>query len=591
MGILGERGIYRAWARLGLLVGSILAFLALIVPAQPALATFHLVSISEVYPGSVAHPDSSFIELQMYDEGQNFVGNHAIVLLDSTGNPTGTFTFPSDLPGNGTNQQAMLVGDDDVEATFGVKPDLVDADFNLSASGGAACWAESIDCVSWGDFEGSTPSPAGIPADGSGIPDGVAIARRTSGGACSNLLDEADDTNDSDDDFVDAPPVPQNYTTVPAPPACTPPAPTPATLLDSKPASFTKSTDAVFAFHSNPAGASFECRLDRLSFQDCDSGSVTYAGPLSEGTHNFRVRASNANGAGAPVSFVWTVDLTAPVANITSHPLDPSPGQSASFRYGSNEGGSKFECRLSPLEAAFTPCDTQPKVYSSLADGDYEFEVRAIDRAGNVQPAATAFLWTVDNALLDTTPPDTAILSKPPDPSASPVAVFTYSSNEPGSRFQCKLDTGNFNSCPSSGTSYTGLSSGPHSFQVRAIDASNNVDPTPAGYSFSIVLGDASLTATAAAPNGRAPAAAKPNTTISKQAARTHDRTPTFRFASSRSGATFQCKLDGGPFKTCRSPLTTKTLSYGQHILRVRALSAGIADPSPAVIKFTVARK
>jgi len=268
---------------------------------------------------------------------------------------------------------------------------------------------------------------------------------------------------------------------VPPPASCTPPAPTPITLLDSKPASFTKSTDATFAFHSNPAGASFECRLDRLSFQGCDLGSVTYAGPLSEGTHNFRVRASNANGVGAPVSFVWTVDLTAPVANITSHPLDPSPGQSASFRYGSNEGGSKFECRLSPLEAAFTSCDTQPQVYSSLADGDYEFEVRAIDRAGNVQSTATAFPWTVDNSLLDTTPPDTAILSKPPDPSGSPVAAFTYSSSEPGSRFQCKLDTGNFNSCPSSGTSYTGLSSGAHTFQVESVDPAGNATGSATG--------------------------------------------------------------------------------------------------------------
>ncbi len=133
--------------------------------------------------------------------------------------------------------------------------------------------------------------------------------------------------------------------------ACTPPAPTPATLIDSKPAPFTNSTSATFSFHSNPAGASFECRLDRLSFQDCDSGTVTYAGPLSEATHSFRIRASNANGVGAPVTFAWTVDLTAPLANITSHPIDPSPGQSASFRYGSNEGGSKFECQTEPARS------------------------------------------------------------------------------------------------------------------------------------------------------------------------------------------------------------------------------------------------
>lgn len=578
-------------ARLCLLVGSILAFFVLIVPAQPALATFHLVSINEIYAGSTAHPESSFIELKTYDEGENFVGNHALVIYDSAGNPTGTFTFTSDLPGIAPSQQTMLVGDDGVEAAFGVKPDFIDADFNLVAAGGAACWAEAVDCVSWGNFEGPTPSPTGVPADGSGIPDGAAISRTTSGGQCSNLLDEADDTNDSGDDFVEAAPTPQNYTTVPASASCTSPAPTPTTLIDSKPSPFTSLTSATFSFHSNPAGADFECRLDRLSFQDCDSGSATYAGPLTEATHSFRVRAVNANGVGAPVSFAWTVDLTAPVANITSHPVDPSPGQSASFRYGSNEVGSKFECMLSPLEAGFTPCETQPRVYSGLADGDYEFEVRAIDRAGNIQAAATAFPWTVDNSLVDATPPETTIVSKPPDPSASPVAAFTYSSNEPGSKFQCKLDAGSFTACPSAGTSYTGLSSGSHTFQVRAIDAANNVDPTPAGYSFAIVLGGAPPTAAPAAPSGAAPAAAKPNTTVSKQGAKTRDRTPTFKFASSRPGSTFQCKLDNGPFKACRSPLTTKTLSYGRHTLRVRAISAGTADPSPAAVKFTVVKK
>jgi hypothetical protein len=566
------------------------AFLALIMPASPALATFHLVSISEVYAGSAVDPESSFVELQMFDEDQNLVGNHSVTLYDSTGAPTGTFTFPADLPGSSNNQQTMLVGDNGVEAAFGVKPDLVDPGFNVPGAGGAVCW-DSLDCVSWGSFSGSTVPSSGIPADSAGIPDATAIARRISGGTCANLLDEADDTNDSDGDFADAVPTPQSYATVPAPTSCTPPPPTPTTLIDSKPAVSTTSTAATFVFHSNPAGATFECRLDQLSFQDCDSGTITYPGPLSEATHNFRVRASNANGVGAPATFIWTVDLTAPTASITSHPVDPSPGKTATFRYGSNEGGSKFECRLSPLEAAFTPCNTQPKAYSSLADGEYEFEVRAIDAAGNVQPVPAAFPWTVDNSLDDTTPPETTILSKPADPSGSPIASFTYGSSEPGSTFQCKLDGGAFTSCPASGISYSGLSEGPHAFQVRAIDASNNVDPTPAGYSFGIALAGAPPTGPAPASTGGPLPAAKPNTTISKLGAKTRDRTPTFRFASSRSGATFQCKLDSGPFRPCRSPLTTKTLSYGIHTLRVRAIVSGTADPSPAKVIFTVVRK
>jgi hypothetical protein len=263
MGISAERGERGAWARLGLFIGSALAFLALIVPTQPALATFHLVSIGEVHPASAALPDSSYIELQAYADGQNFVAGHAIDLFDSAGNPAGTFTFPSDLPGTGATEQTMLVGDDGVKTTFGVEPDLVSAGFNLSGTGGAACWAESLDCVSWGHFEGSTPSPSGVPADGSGIPDGKSIVRRISGGNCANRLDGLDDTNDSDEDFVDATPTPQSYATVPPPASCTPPAATPITLIDSTPPAFTNSTGATFSFHADPAGAGRESTHDK----------------------------------------------------------------------------------------------------------------------------------------------------------------------------------------------------------------------------------------------------------------------------------------------------------------------------------------
>lgn len=560
--------------------------------APLAHATFHEVLISELYPGSVAAPQSSFLELQMYSPGQNLVGGHTITLYHADGSPIGTFTFPKDLPNPSVDQQTMLVGDSGVAGAFGVTPDLVDAGFDIPAAGGAACW-DGLDCVAWGNFSGQTLPSGGIPADAAGIPDGKAIERRISGGACSNRLEPADDSDDSDSDFFDGTPSPVAYTTVPTPPACTPPAPAPTVTIDAKPPSFTNSTEAKFSFHPSSAATGFECRLDLGSYKDCTTEmKIVYPGPLTEGTHNFRVRASNANGIGAPATYVWTVDLTAPTAKISSHPVDPSPGNSASFRYGSSDGGTKFECKLSPIESSFAPCDVQPKVYSSLADGKYEFEVKAIDNAGNVQAAPTVFTWTVDNALLDETPPETAILSKPADPSTSPVASFTYGSNEAGSTFQCKLDGGSFSGCPAGGITYSGLAEGSHSFQVRAIDASHNIDPSPAGYSFSVVLSSPAPAGGGAgpAPTARKGASGVPNTTIAKGAARTHDRTPTFRFGSSKGGATFQCKLDGGAFRTCHSPFTTKKLSFGPHTLQVRAVAKGAADPTPVKLSFKIVK-
>jgi len=567
-----------------------LASLGLALFAPSAQATFHLMSISQVYPGPVAEPESSYVELQMYAPEQNFVANHFVTLFDANGDVIKTLTFAEDLPSPSVTLQTILIGDDGVEAAFGVKPDLMDPGFKVPAAGGAVCW-DTIDCASWGDFTGTTTPSSGVPADPPGIPDGLALRRFTSGGNCGNRLDGADDSDDSEEDFGDGVPSPQSYATVPPEPECTSALPTPVTTIEERPANPTSSASAKFSFTADPAAEGFECRLDLGAFTGCDAGSVEYTS-LAEGVHSFRVRGINANGTGHTAIYSWSVDLTAPTASFVATPSDPSPGKSVAFRYSSSEPGSTFECKLEPPAAAFAPCDTQPRVFTGLEDGDYEFKVRAVDKAGNVQDEPTSYAWTVDNSLEDTTPPETAITSKPPDPSTSPSASFSYSSSEPGSHFECKLDGGSFAGCPATGISYAGLAEGSHSFQVRAIDASNNVDPTPAGYSFSVVLspvqaGPPPAVNPAPGPRNTSP----PNTTIAKAAAKLHDRTPTFRFSSSKPGASFQCKLDRGPFKACRSPLTTKKLAFGAHTLAVRAVAGGMADPSPAKLKFKIVKK
>jgi len=64
----------------------------------------------------------------------------------------------------------------------------------------------------------------------------------------------------------------------------------------------------------------------------------------------------------------------------------------------------------------------------------------------------------------------------------------------------------------------------------------------------------------------------------------------TFRFSSPTAGASFQCKVDKGRWKSCSSPykVATKKLKAGKHTLRVRAVLAGVVDPTPSVRKFKV---
>jgi Ca2+-binding RTX toxin-like protein len=63
-----------------------------------------------------------------------------------------------------------------------------------------------------------------------------------------------------------------------------------------------------------------------------------------------------------------------------------------------------------------------------------------------------------------------------------------------------------------------------------------------------------------------------------------------FGFSSPTAGATFQCKLDKGRWKACTSRHKVKTakLKVGKHKLQVRAVLAGVADPTPSVKKFKV---
>ena len=71
-----------------------------------------------------------------------------------------------------------------------------------------------------------------------------------------------------------------------------------------------------------------------------------------------------------------------------------------------------------------------------------------------------------------------------------------------------------------------------------------------------------------------------------------------FRFSSTTAGTTFECALVKKPakkgkktpkpeFKTCASPRKLK-LKPGKYTFSVRALNAGLADPSPATSSFRV---
>lgn len=140
-----------------------------------------------------------------------------------------------------------------------------------------------------------------------------------------------------------------------------------------------------------------------------------------------------------------------------------------------------------------------PQSYTGLAEGHHVFQVRAVDNAGNIESTAT-FAWDID-----TTSPSASITSSPSNPTNSTSASFSFTGADPVSggvssgvnHFEVALDGGGFATATSS-QSYTGLSEGPHTFFVRAVDNAGN---TGAAVAFTWVVDVTGPTAVATTPN------------------------------------------------------------------------------------------
>ncbi|HVL94849.1 MAG TPA: S8 family serine peptidase, partial [Solirubrobacteraceae bacterium] len=206
----------------------------------------------------------------------------------------------------------------------------------------------------------------------------------------------------------------------------------PNTTLTGTPPSLTRSTSASFNFTTDQVQSTFECSLDGGAFSACTSPR-TYPG-LSDGTHTVQVRARNRAGVvdPTPATHTWRIDTQPPDTTITANPASVTNATSASFSFTSTEAGASFECALD--SGGFAPCSS-PRTYTGLAQGSHTFRVRSTDPAGNVDPAAATYQWTVD-----TQAPDTTIFAMPAAVTSDSTASFSFSSSETGASFECSLD-------------------------------------------------------------------------------------------------------------------------------------------------------
>jgi len=426
----GERQGSQRPTRLGRwLVGFALA--GLMLGVAPASATFHLIKVREVYPAG----NASYVMLQMLELGENQVAGHHLVAYNANGTIADNFTLPTSVDPNSPNNATILIGGSGYAAAFpGVDKalDELDNNLNLSPSGGAVCWIEGEppDCVAWGNFTGPLPThtppyAVGSPASPGGVTAGKALRRSIAPG-CATSLEAIDDSDNSATDFSEQTPNPRNNKGDPTEEDCA----LPSTVIDSKPTNPTTKTNAEFVFHSDPAGAALECKLDTGPFVPCihdHEEPFVYAGPLPDGSHTFQVRATNTKGTGISSPYTWLVDTQAPTTTIKSAPANPSPGASPTFTYEASQLGSSFECSLAGQGEGdlFEPCLPTGETYAGLAEGTYTFKVKATDKAGN-HGAPTAYTWVVSNSATPPSSPSAPLVSVPPPltiPKATPPAA------------------------------------------------------------------------------------------------------------------------------------------------------------------------
>ncbi|MFC7486166.1 hypothetical protein ACOCJ7_13030 [Knoellia sp. CPCC 206453] len=305
-------------------------------------------------------------------------------------------------------------------------------------------------------------------------------------------------------------------------------------------------------------------------------GALTVLIPsgASDGTHTVYAVASP-TGEAAATDVV--VDGTAPPAPVfTQTPVNPS-GDTATFAFTEAEAGATVECRLDT--AAYASCES-PTSFAELAAGSHTFQARATDTVGNVS-AVTSYTWTVNltiptvsigfpalggsyNDTGFTTGCGTASIgdlcgTAEDDTAVTAVAVSLRQISTGlywnGASFSGGTETFLPGSLTATDWSYAigsgSLLEGDYTVRARASDGAN--------------LGYDSRTFTV---DRTAPTA--PTLTISPPA--TSGPAVTVGFSAGDPNATFECRLDSGPWTPCASPKQYDALSDGSHTVAVRAL-------------------
>ena len=130
---------------------------------------------------------------------------------------------------------------------------------------------------------------------------------------------------------------------------------------------------------------------------------------------------------------------------------------------------------------AWATCES-PFTTPELAEYGHRLDVIATDHAGNQAAAQKDFIVDLHTVGTTLTAGPTGTISD-----RAPTFEFeaTQVHDEPDPTFECQVDGGGFEDCTSP-HQVDPLADGDHTFEVRAVDAAGNIDPTPATRAFTV---------------------------------------------------------------------------------------------------------
>jgi hypothetical protein len=260
-----------------------------------------------------------------------------------------------------------------------------------------------------------------------------------------------------------------------APPAAniTGPAASPAVVRsDDSPA---------LTFTTNSDTASTRCAVDSAAPTGCSTPWRLPA--MTNGTHTLHVQSLDINGN--------LVDVTRQISyvNVPDTIVSGTPGEGTVVNTTTTDltFPALALCKLDTIDVACT----NVSIDALLGDGAHILSVAAgteLNSTGYYDKTPALLHWTID-----TQPPDTVISGGPSGSTTDRAASFAFAGADPSPgtalHYVCRLDGAAWSACESAGTQhYATLGAGSHTFDVEAVDAAGNADPSPASRSWTVLV-------------------------------------------------------------------------------------------------------